>query len=86
MTESIRVGVRMRPMNSRESSEGHYSIWNSLKDFNCITQTSPDGNPLPEKVQGQSFFNFDQVFTEESSTQEVYEAVGSDIVQSVFIV
>lgn len=45
-------------------------------------QTSPDGNPLPD-TKGSTFFTYDRIFDENSTTQEVYEGVARDIVHSV---
>ena len=46
------------------------------------TQTSPEGNPLPVG-KGNTFFTYDRIFDEDSSTQEVYEGVAQEIVHSV---
>lgn len=45
-------------------------------------QTSPEGNPLPVG-KGNTFFTYDRIFDEDSSTQEVYEGVAQEIVHSV---
>ena len=45
-------------------------------------QTTPDGNPLPD-TKGSTFFTYDRIFDEDSTTQQVYEGVAQDIVRSV---
>ena len=45
-------------------------------------QTTPGGNPLPDS-KGKTFFRFDRIFDEDSTTQEVYESVAQEIVHSV---
>ena len=45
-------------------------------------QTSPDGNPLPD-TKGSTFFTYDRIFDENSTTEEVYVGVARDIVHSV---
>lgn len=45
-------------------------------------QTTLEGNPLPDS-KGSSFFTYDRIFDEDSSTEEVYEGVARDLVQSV---
>lgn len=45
-------------------------------------QTSADGNPLPD-AKGSTFFTYDRIFDEDSSTKEVYEGVAREIVHSV---
>lgn len=44
-------------------------------------QTATDGNPLPD-AKG-TFFTYDRIFDEDSSTQQVYEGVAQEIVHSV---
>lgn len=54
-------------------------VWCRLS---CGLQTTPEGNPLPD-TKGSSFFTYDRIFDEDSSTQEVYEGVARDLVHSV---
>lgn len=46
------------------------------------TQTTPAGNPLPDS-KGSTFFTYDRIFDERSSTQEVYDGVARGLVNSV---
>lgn len=45
-------------------------------------QTTPEGTPLPD-AKGSSFFTYDRIFDENSTTQEVYAGVARDLVHSV---
>lgn len=44
-------------------------------------QTSPDGNPLPDGKA--TFFTYDRIFDEDSSTEAVYDGTAKEIVHSV---
>ncbi|CAM9530118.1 unnamed protein product, partial [Laminaria digitata] len=77
------VAIRLRPLNERESAGKQGKIWRCVPTHNSVTQqTSPEGNPLPVG-KGNTFFTYDRIFDEDSSTQEVYEGVAQDIVHSV---
>jgi centromeric protein E len=70
----------MRPMNNKES-EGR-RVWRVLQKFNSITQTTPDGKPLPDRANGRTFFTFDKTFGEDSTTTQIYNDVAKKIVSS----
>jgi centromeric protein E len=71
----------MRPLNTKESTERR--IWKVLPQFKSVTQTTPAGKPLPERVMGRTFFTFDKTFGEETNTRQVYDGVAKGIVDSV---
>ena len=71
----------MRPLNVKEG--GHQRIWKVLPKYASVTQTTPTGQPLPEKVTGRTFFSFDKTFSENSTTKEVYDSTAKNIVSSV---
>jgi centromeric protein E len=77
----ILVAIRMRPLNSKESSERR--IWKVLPQFKSVTQMTPNGKPLPERIMGRTFFTFDKTFGEDIDTRHVYEEIASGIVASV---
>jgi centromeric protein E len=79
--EGIQVAIRMRPLNSNESARQR--VWKVLPKYSSIAQTTPDGKPLPERVTGRTFFTFDKAFSESSTTQQVYDDVAKNIVNSV---
>lgn len=71
----------MRPLNQNEGSLNR--VWKVLPKYNSVTQTTRNGQPLPERVSGRTFFSFDKTFNETVSTTEVYDSVAKDIVSSV---
>jgi centromeric protein E len=73
------VAIRMRPLNERETSSGQRRVWRCLPAYSSITQTTPDGNPLPD-AKGSSFFTYDRIFGESCSNEEVYAGVAMDLV------
>ena len=87
MAEEIKVVIRMRPLNERETNPSFIKpstgvrTWRVLQDHNAITQTLNDGvTPLPEKISGRTIFSYDKVFTEDANTKQVYDYVGREIV------
>jgi centromeric protein E len=77
------VAIRMRPLNNPQEEGNSRRVWRVLPKYAAITQTTPQGHPLPEKVVGRTFFQYDQVFGEDSTTLNVYEKVAQPIVSSV---
>ena len=75
--EGICVGIRMRPLNEREISNGQDKIFRCINDRNAISQVKDS-----QLVEGQTY-HYDKVFDERSSTVEVYSHIGRDIVQGV---
>lgn len=71
----------MRPLNQNENS--HRRVWKVLPKFSSVTQTTPEGQPLPERISGRTFFTYDKTFGEDSTTQQVYDSVARGIVKSV---
>lgn len=67
-------------MNNNESALS--TVWKVLPKYNSIAQTTTEGKPMPESVQGKNFFTYDKVFGEASSTKEVYDSVAKGIVGS----
>jgi centromeric protein E len=73
----------MRPLNSKEANaSGTSRIWRVLSKYNSVTQTTVNGKPLPERINGRNFFTFDKSFGEKSSTREVYSEVAEGITKS----
>ena len=83
------VAIRMRPLNSREQLSGSTTtntnnrVWRVLSKYNSITQCTPAGKPLPERIHNRTFFSFDKTFGESSTTRQVYEDTSKGIVESV---
>ena len=80
------VAIRMRPLNHKESSSSTTKtkgVWRVLSKYDSVTQTTPDGKPLAERIAGRSYFSFDKTFNEKSTTRQVYDEVARGIVGSV---
>ncbi len=75
------VAIRMRPLNAKEANANR--IWRVLPQYNSVTQTTSTGQPLPERVNGRTFFTFDRTFGEDASNVDVYDNVAKGIVESV---
>ncbi len=75
-SEGICVGIRMRPLNDREISSGTYKIFNCQTSCNAVSQMNKDG-------QAVETYYYDKVFDEHSSTVDVYDHIGKDIVKGV---
>jgi len=76
--EGIRVAIRMRPLNEREINSGQSSIFKCISQYNAVAQLNRDG----QTIEGQ-YYQYDRVFDEESTTDDVYSYVGQDIVRGV---
>ena len=71
----------MRPLNTKESNANR--VWRVLPQYHSVTQTTNNGQPLPERVTGRTFFTFDKTFGEDAKNADVYDGVAKGIVQSV---
>eukprot|EP00903_Cladosiphon_okamuranus_P012223 g11463.t1 len=78
---STTVAIRLRPLNDREKEAGQSRIWRCVPTHNSVTLTSADGNPLPDGKG--TFFTYDRIFDEDSSTEAVYDGTAKEIVHSV---
>lgn len=58
-------------------------MWRVLPQYNSVTQTTNNGQPLPERVTGRTFFTFDKIFGEDAQNPAVYDGVAKGIVDSV---
>ncbi|KAL7559179.1 hypothetical protein ACA910_013188 [Epithemia clementina (nom. ined.)] len=79
--EGICVAIRMRPLNNSEGQ--HRRVWRVLPNLSSVTQTTVDGEPLPERVNGRTYFTYDKTYGENTSTREVYNSIAKNIVSSV---
>ncbi len=70
----------MRPMNKKEAQSKQ--IWKVLPRFASVTQMTPDGQPLSERITGRTFFTYDKAFPETATTRDVYDAMAKEIVES----
>ena len=75
--ERIRVTVRMRPMNEREKSAPSCYEQFRQSGKSTLTEYTPAGQPKPNTTQ-----SFDHVFGPASSTDDIFDTVGRQIVDS----
>ncbi|XP_054009546.1 LOW QUALITY PROTEIN: osmotic avoidance abnormal protein 3-like [Hylaeus anthracinus] len=78
MSESVRVAVRCRPMNTRELQQGCRNVVTIDTQTKCCTLECPASGAGNGKV-----YQFDAAFGPEASTESVYENVGSVIVEAL---
>ena len=76
--QSINVGIRIRPLNSREVDEGQGELYRAIPGQNAIVQVNSDGEDNFSNVQG-----YDHVFDPSTTTEDIYNSVGRDIVDGV---
>ena len=91
--EAVRVCVRIRPLsvdsdnhNSSSSYSGNESsrAWTaSLRDENTIVKVQSTAAVQQQQQQQPPTYRFDQVYGEESTTQQIYDEAVSDIIDSV---
>jgi len=56
--EGINVSIRMRPLNKKESTHGSSErVWKVLQQHNSVTQITPTGGPVSERIDGRTFFH-----------------------------
>jgi len=76
-TETVKVMVRCRPMNSKEKSERNKKIIEIDKKLNQIYVHRPDSAGVAKT------FAFDQVYDDDSEQQSVYNDVAFPLVENV---
>lgn len=78
--ENILVGVRMRPMNKGEAKRGELTGWECKgKTVRSSEEVADDG----DAAGSSKVFHFDHVFGPDADNTEVYEKIGSGVVESV---
>ena len=75
--ESIVVAIRVRPLSTKELSQGQSAVYECVPMYNAITQVK-DG----KHMSGQTY-HYDKVFGDSSTTSDVYSSVAKDIVRNV---
>lgn len=78
MAESVTVGVRIRPLNSRELSGKNNGLSWGLGDINTVARVDIDSS---QRISSNEF-QFDSVFDKTSSNEDVYTALGAPVVDA----
>lgn len=79
MADSVVVGVRVRPLNARETAGGRGSTahaW-SVRD-NCIAQTDAARDPARRPAS----FLYDSVFGADSTNEDVYSSLAAPVAEA----
>jgi len=77
-TETVKVAIRVRPMNARERKEGNQVVVEVDKQENAITVIKPDGS------NDNKTFNYDYVYPPATIQRDIYDEVAFPLVESVF--
>ena len=77
-TETVKVAIRVRPLNGRERREGNPVCVDANKQENQITVSKG------EKDSEDKTFQFDYVYPPATTQQTVYDEVAFPLVESVF--
>ena len=75
--DGICVAIRIRPLSEHETTNGHGVAFQSIPKYNQIGQLK-DG----QLMKGQTF-DFDKVFDEQSTTNQIYTASARNLVMNV---
>lgn len=78
LEETIRVSIRLRPLNEKELAKNDSSDWECINN-NSVTFRST----LPERSMYPQSYTFDRVFGCDSTTKQVYEEGAKEVVLSV---
>jgi hypothetical protein len=72
-SENITVGIRIRPLNERELSQGGQIEWFS-ESSTCLLEKPLDGSHESRSV-------FDRIYSSETDTVEVYHCQGQPVIE-----
>ena len=78
--ECVRVVVRSRPMNSKETSDGRKACVLVSQDEGSVTVRNPDGSALASDAKA---FTFDAVYDDMSTQRAVYDETAHPLVEAV---
>lgn len=76
-SESVKVMVRVRPLNSKETKRGSKTVVDVDSKFNQINLSKPDSPEISKD------FAYDAVFGIDSTQQLVYNEAAFSLVESV---
>jgi len=77
-TETVKVAIRVRPINAREKREGNPIVVEANNQENTVTVTNP------KAANEDKTFGFDYVYPPGTPQQILYDEVGFPLVESVF--
>ena len=82
--EAVKVAIRIRPLANHNDPQVAGRAWKSSRKNNSITEISTEKKSMRyQSVATGTEYEYDKVFGEDTTTQEIYEELASDIVGSV---
>nr|QWT43312.1 kinesin-like protein KIN7J [Citrullus lanatus] len=78
LEETIRVSIRLRPLNDKELAKNDSSDWECINNNSVVFRST-----LPERSMFPQSYTFDRVFGVDSTTKQVYEEGAKEVVLSV---
>ncbi len=78
MSSTVKVAVRLRPMNTKEEAEGTLPVVHASSAEKTVTALKGIG-----KAQTRTTFNFDAVFSSYATQKEVFDSTLKPIVTDV---
>jgi hypothetical protein len=78
MSSTVKVVVRLRPMNAKEEAEGTLPVVHASSADKTVTALKGIG-----KGQTRNIFNFDAVFSSYTTQKQVFESTLKPIVKDV---
>jgi hypothetical protein len=77
-SSTVKVAVRLRPMNEKEQIQGTLPVVNASSVNNTITAVRGNG-----RKQQRSSFTFDNVFSSYTTQEQVFEATLKPVIDDV---
>lgn len=83
--ENVKVVIRMRHLNEAESAADTGQAWKVYDEYNTVKQLKNEDDESVDTRKGRTLFTFDKVFDGNSTTDEVYNSLGKDLIQGVLL-
>lgn len=82
--EAVKVAIRIRPLASQNDPQVGTRAWKASRERNTIAEISADKKSSRyQSTASESEYEFDKVFGEDANTNEIYNELVGDIVESV---
>mmetsp|Transcript_20076 Transcript_20076/g.40284 ORF Transcript_20076/g.40284 Transcript_20076/m.40284 type:complete len:972 (+) Transcript_20076:73-2988(+) len=85
--EAVKVAIRIRPLANHNDPQVVGRAWKASREKNSIAEISTDkkASRYHQSATNEAEYEFDKVFGEDSNTNEIYNELVGDIVESVAI-
>ena len=74
---TLKVVIRVRPLNRRELEANRKNVWNIDREQNTISQFDPINSQPSSKI-----FSFDKVYDEYNTTKDIYNQSTKPIIEA----